>query len=135
AGRRDPARADADRQGLDDPPATMTAIDVHAHVIVPELLRQAAPREDWRPALRRANGRQVIELSGLRFNSMIQELVEIERILAAEERVGFGHVVLSPWVPLLFYDVDPEEGLRRCRLQNQGLARMRADRPDRVSVL
>ena len=39
----------------------MTAIDVHAHVIVPELLRQAAPREDWRPALRRANGRQVIE--------------------------------------------------------------------------
>jgi len=113
----------------------MTAIDVHAHVIVPELLRQAAPREDWRPVLRRTNGRQVIELGGLRFNSMINELVEIERILPAQERRGIEHVVLSPWVPLLFYDVDADEGLRRCRLQNQGLARMRAHRPERVSVL
>jgi aminocarboxymuconate-semialdehyde decarboxylase len=113
----------------------MTATDVHAHVIVPELLRQADARDDWRPVLRRTNGRQLIELSGLRFTSMVHELVDIERILAAQERVGIEHVVLSPWVPLLFYDVDAEEGLRRCRLQNQGLVRMRAHRPDRVSVL
>jgi aminocarboxymuconate-semialdehyde decarboxylase len=113
----------------------MTATDVHAHVIVPELLRQAAPDEDWRPALRRVDGRQVIELGGRRLNSTVQEFVELERILAAQERAGIEHVVLSPWVPLLFYDVDAEEGARRCRLQNQGLARLRAERRDRVSVL
>ncbi len=113
----------------------MSAIDVHAHVIVPELLHEAAPAEKWRPVVRRVDGRQVVELGGRRITSMVQEVVDLDRILAAEERAGIAHVVLSPWVPLLFYDVEPEEGLHRCRLQNQGLARMRAERPDRVSVL
>jgi aminocarboxymuconate-semialdehyde decarboxylase len=113
----------------------MTAIDVHAHVIVPELLREAAPAEQWRPVVRRVDGRQVVELGGRRITSMVQEAVDLDRILAAEERAGIEHVLLSPWVGLLFYDVEPQEGLHRCRLQNQGLARMRAERPDRVSVL
>jgi aminocarboxymuconate-semialdehyde decarboxylase len=113
----------------------MSAIDVHAHVIVPELLRDAAPEERWRPALRRVNGRQVVEFHGRRVGAMVHEPLGLDRILAAQERAGIEHVVLSPWVPLLFYDVESEEGLRRCRLQNQGLARMRAARPDRVSVL
>jgi aminocarboxymuconate-semialdehyde decarboxylase len=113
----------------------MTAIDVHAHVVVPELLRDAAPGEAWRPALRRVDGRRIVELGGLRVGSMVHEFVELDRILATQERAGIRHVVLSPWVPLLFSDVDPDEGLRRCRLQNAGLARMRAEQPDRVSVL
>jgi aminocarboxymuconate-semialdehyde decarboxylase len=113
----------------------MTATDVHAHVIVPELLRGAAPEERWRPALRRVDGRRVVEFGGRRIGSMVQECVDVDRILAAQERAGIDHVVLSPWVPLLFYDVESEEGLRRCRIQNEGLARMRAARPDRVSVL
>lgn len=111
------------------------ATDVHAHVIVPELLREAAPDERWRPAVRRVDGRRIVELGGLRVASMIQEFVDLDRILAAQERAGVEHVVLSPWVPLLFYDVDPDEGLRRCRLQNRGLERMRSRCPERVSVL
>jgi aminocarboxymuconate-semialdehyde decarboxylase len=113
----------------------MSAIDVHAHVIVPELLREAAPEEGWRPALRRVDGRRIVEFDGLRITSMVDEFVELDRILAAQERAGIEQVLLSPWVPLLSYDVDAEEGLRRCRLQNQGLARMRAQRPECVSVL
>src|SRR5437764_11686121 len=113
----------------------MSAIDVHAHVIVPELLRDVAPEETWRPTLRRVDSRQVIEFGGRRVNSTVQEFVDLDRILAAQERAGIEHVVLSPWVPLLFYGVDAEEGLRRCRLQNEGLARLRAERPARVSVL
>jgi aminocarboxymuconate-semialdehyde decarboxylase len=113
----------------------MRSIDMHAHVLVPELLREAAPSETWRPALRRVDSRHVVELDGRRINSIVQEFVRLDRILAAQERAGIGHVVLCPWVPLLFYDVDPDEGLDRCRLQNLGLARMRAERPDRVSVL
>jgi aminocarboxymuconate-semialdehyde decarboxylase len=104
-------------------------------VIVPELLRDAAPDERWRPALRRVDSRQVVEFGGRRINSIVQEFVQLERIVAAQERAGIDHVVLCPWVPLLFYDVDAQEGLRRCRLQNLGLARMRAERRDRVSVL
>jgi aminocarboxymuconate-semialdehyde decarboxylase len=66
---------------------------------------------------------------------MVHEPVELDRILAAQERAGIEHVVLSPWVPLLFYGVEADEGLYRCRVQNQGLARLRAERPHRVSVL
>jgi aminocarboxymuconate-semialdehyde decarboxylase len=113
----------------------MNPVDVHAHVIVPEVLRDAAPSEGWRPALRRVDGRRIVEFDGRRINSMIHEFVELDRILATQERAGIRHVVLSPWVPLLSYDVDAEEGLRRCRLQNHALARMRAERPERVSVL
>jgi aminocarboxymuconate-semialdehyde decarboxylase len=113
----------------------MTAVDVHAHVVVPELLRDAAPEERWRPAVRRVNSRRVVEFGGRRIGSMVHEFVDLDRILAAQQRAGIEHVVLSPWVPLLFYDVDAEEGLYRCRLQNEGLARLRAERPGRVSVL
>ena len=113
----------------------MSAVDVHAHVIVPELLRDAAPEEQWRPAVRRVDGRQVVEFAGRRINSMVQEVLDPDRILAAQERAGIERVVLSPWVPLMFYDVEPEEGLHRCRLQNEGLRRMHSEHPDRVGVL
>jgi aminocarboxymuconate-semialdehyde decarboxylase len=108
----------------------MTAVDTHAHVIVPELLRDAAPQEHWRPTVRRERGRPVVEFAGRTITSFVGECVSLEGILEARDRV-----VLSPWVPLLFYDVEPAEGLRRCRVQNEGLARMRAQCPDRVSVL
>jgi aminocarboxymuconate-semialdehyde decarboxylase len=113
----------------------MTVIDAHAHVIVPELLRDAVPGERWRPSVRRVDSRQVVELDGRTVSSVSQEFVELDRILAAEERAGIDRVLLCPWVALLFYDVDAAEGLRRCRLQNHGLARLRREHPDRVSVL
>lgn len=106
----------------------MTAIDVHAHVIVPELLRDAAPDEAWRPSVR---GR-VVELDGRSIRSAVREFVSLDGILAAADRVGIDRLVLCPWVPLLFAGVDSCEGLRRCRLQNEGLARLRSER---VNVL
>lgn len=114
----------------------MTVIDAHAHVIVPELLRETAPVEDWRPSVGRSeDGRQVISLGGRKIFSAVEEFVELDGILAAADRAGIDRVLLCPWVALLFCDVSAAEGLRRCRVQNEGLARMRESRPDRVSVL
>jgi aminocarboxymuconate-semialdehyde decarboxylase len=98
-------------------------IDVHAHVIVRELLRDAAPAEEWRPDVRRENGAQVVELGGKAIRSAVGEFVDVDRIL---REVAAERVVLSPWVPLLFED------LERCRLQNTGIERLASDR---VSVL
>jgi aminocarboxymuconate-semialdehyde decarboxylase len=112
----------------------MTAVDLHAHVIVPELLREVAPDERWRPDVRPGD-RPVVEFGGHQISSVVHEFVDITRILEAQERAGVDQVVLSPWVGLMFYDTDPDEGLRRCRLQNEGLARLRAERADRVRVL
>src|ERR671938_1066790 len=109
--------------------------DVHAHVIVPEISRDAAPGEPWRPLVRREGGVQIVEMAGRGVRSMVEEVVELEGIVAAVDEVGVDRVVLSPFVPLLYYDADPEEGLRRCRIQNAGLARMARARPDRVAAL
>jgi len=94
-------------------------IDVHAHVIVRELLRDAAPEEEWRPAIHHDDRGQVVELNGRSIRSAVGEFVDVPVIL---EQLGSDGVVLSPWVPLLFDD------LERCRLQNSGIERLVSDR-------
>jgi aminocarboxymuconate-semialdehyde decarboxylase len=110
-------------------------IDAHAHVIVPDVLRDAAPDEAWRPRVWWEDGAQVVELGGRPIRSAVRDFVDVEAILAAQAEAGIDHVVLCPWVALLGYDVPGEEGLERCRVQNAGLAGLQAAHPDRVSVL
>lgn len=113
----------------------MTVIDAHAHVIVPDMLRAAAPGETWRPDVIREAGEQIVELDGRRIRSAVHEFVDLDQILASLRDQGIDGALLCPWVPLLFYDVDPAEGRERCRLQNRGLARLREQHPQEVSVL
>jgi aminocarboxymuconate-semialdehyde decarboxylase len=110
--------------------------DVHAHVIVPEILRDACPDEEWRPLVRwEDDGTQLVEMAGRGVRSMVEEAVDVDGILAAQDEAGVQRVVLSPFVPLLYYDAEPEEGLRRCRIQNQALARTVREHPERVAAL
>jgi aminocarboxymuconate-semialdehyde decarboxylase len=94
-------------------------IDVHAHVIVRELLRETAPSEEWRPAIHQDDRGQVVELNGRSIRSAVGEFVDVPVIL---DQLASEGVVLSPWVPLLFDDVE------RCRLQNSGIERLVSDR-------
>jgi aminocarboxymuconate-semialdehyde decarboxylase len=110
-------------------------IDAHAHVIVPEVLRDAAPGEAWRPRVWWEDGAQVVELGGRPIRSAVRDFVDADAILAAQDEAGVDHVVLCPWVALLGYDAPGDEGLERCRVQNAGLAGLRAAHPERVSVL
>jgi aminocarboxymuconate-semialdehyde decarboxylase len=105
-------------------------IDAHAHVIVPELLR-----EPWGPRVRWEDGAQVVELGGREIRSAVRDFVDIAAILAAQAEAGIDHVLLCPWVNLLGYDAPAEEGLERCRVQNAGLCGLRAAHAERVSVL
>ena len=110
-------------------------IDAHAHVIVPEVLREAAPGEAWRPRVWWEDGAQVVELDGRRIRSAVLDFVDPGAILAVQDAAGIDRVVLCPWVALLPYDAEPDEGLRRCRVQNGGLAALQAAHPERISVL
>ncbi|MBD0282857.1 MAG: amidohydrolase [Thermoleophilaceae bacterium] len=111
-------------------------VDVHAHVIVPEIAREAGRGEAWRPRVYTDEaGAQVVEMGGREIRSAIAEFVDIERILAAQDEAGVDRVLLSPWVPLLYYDADPDEGLGRARIQNDALARLVRDDPKRVAAL
>src|SRR3954470_10504330 len=104
-------------------------------MIVPEITRDAAPDEEWRPPVRREDGVQVVEGARRAGRSMIEEVVDLDRLLAAQDEAGVDRVVLCPFVPLLYYDVEPEEGLRRCRIQNDALAGLVRANPDRVAAL
>ena len=110
-------------------------VDAHAHVIVPEITRDAAPAEAWRPHVYRENGRQVVEMDGRAIRSAVGEFVDVDAILAAQDAAGVDHVVLSPLVTLLFGGSEPAEALARCRIQNDALAGIVRARPQRVSAL
>jgi aminocarboxymuconate-semialdehyde decarboxylase len=101
--------------------------DVHAHVIVPEITGD----EPWQPRVHR----RVVELGGKQIHAAVQEFVDIDGILAAQDDAGVDRVLLSPWVPLLYYDADPEDGLRRARIQNDALAQLVGDRVAALGAL
>jgi aminocarboxymuconate-semialdehyde decarboxylase len=110
--------------------------DVHAHVVVPEITRDAGEGEAWRPRVYRDEaGAQVVELDGREIRSALAEFVDIDAILAAQDEAGVERVLLCPWVPLLYYDAEPEEGLRRARIQNDALAGLVRRHPERVAAL
>ena len=110
--------------------------DVHAHVVVPEITRDAGDGEAWRPRVYRDEaGAQIVEMGGKEIRSALAEFVDIDDILAAQDEAGVERVLLCPWVPLLYYDAEPDEGLRRARIQNDALARQLHDHPERVSAL
>ena len=111
-------------------------VDMHAHVIVPEITRDAGDGEAWRPhVFRDETGAQVVEMGGREIRSAIAEFVEIDGIIATQEDAGVDRVLLSPWVPLLYYDAEPEEGLARARIQNEALAGLAREHSDRVWAL
>lgn len=110
-------------------------VDIHAHVVVPEMTRDAAPQEPWRPRVFWSDGRQIVETGGRAVTSAVREFVHIDAVLRAQEIAGIDQVVLSPWASLLRYDAGDDEALRICRVYTEGLARMAQAHPRRVRAL
>jgi len=110
-------------------------IDTHAHIIVPEITREAAPEEEWRPRVFWEDGKQIVEYAGRQIRSALWDFVHIEPILKAQDKAGVDKILLAPWVTLLRYDAESEQGLRISRIQNEGLSKIAQAHPDRVSVL
>jgi aminocarboxymuconate-semialdehyde decarboxylase len=109
-------------------------VDLHAHIIVPEVLRSAGPGDAWRPTVRREDGAQVVEFRGRSIRSAVGEFVHVERMLEQAAARGVQRLVLSPWVALLPDELDPPDAARACRLQNAALAGLCAAFPDRVGA-
>jgi hypothetical protein len=95
-------------------------VDVHAHVIVAEVTRGWRPGvagsvglpEGWRPLVRRDRGGQVVEFRGRSIRSAVGEFVDVDRMLEEAAACGVDRLVLSPWVNLLPYDLDPPAASR-----------------------
>jgi aminocarboxymuconate-semialdehyde decarboxylase len=110
-------------------------VDAHAHIIVPEIAREQASDESWRPRVFWQDGQQVVETNGRQIRSAVREFVHIDTILEEQSAAGIDRLVLCPWVTLLRYDAPPDQGLRVCRIQNEALSRLAQSHPGRVSVL
>ncbi len=109
-------------------------VDVHAHIIVPEITRDAAPGEAWRPHVVWDEQGQVVEYGGARNRSAVREFVRPDRILAETAASGVDRVILCPFVQLLRYDADPMDALASGGVQNDALARLARAYPDRISA-
>ncbi len=110
-------------------------IDTHAHIIVPEILRSAAPGEAWRPTVVWAGGKQLIEFNGKRIGSATREFVDAERILLEMDRAGVDNILLCPWVSLVRYDAPPQESLAGCQIQNDALASLSKAHSGKIAAL
>jgi aminocarboxymuconate-semialdehyde decarboxylase len=107
-------------------------VDTHSHIIVPEMLTDRVP-ERWRPSLSRADGRALVTFRGAPVRSITREFCDVTAMLDQAAAQGVDHLLLSPWIMLIPVDAAPDEALRVCRVQNEGLARAAQDA--RVSAL
>jgi aminocarboxymuconate-semialdehyde decarboxylase len=110
-------------------------IDTHAHIIVPEILREANPAEEWRPRVVWDNGRQFVEYGPKRIGSAMREFVSPEKILAEIKIFGVDAVLLCPWVSLVRYEARPEESLAGCQVQNDALSSLVKKYPTQIAAL
>lgn len=113
----------------------MTVVDTHAHIVVPEITRAAAPGESWRPHVMWQDGRQLVEFAGKRIVSAAREFVSPAKILEEMDRAGVDAVLLCPWVSLVRYDAPSSESLASCQIQNDALAALAAAHPTRIAGL
>ena len=86
-----------------------TVVDAHAHVVVPGLGADVT----WR------DGAQVVAHEGREIRAALRELVDLDRILEAQDAAGVDVVVLCPWVNLVGHEVGR---------QNEALAGMVGER-------
>ena len=107
-------------------------VDTHCHIIVPEMMTGAVP-DDWRPALRHEDGGAVVTFRGRELRAITREFCDVTVMLDQAAGQGVDHLLLSPWIMLVPVDAGPQDALRVCRVQNDGLARAAQD--PRVSAL
>jgi len=110
-------------------------IDTHAHIIVPEILRDAKPNEEWRPRVVWENNKQFVEYGPKRIGSALREFVSPEKILDEMQKSGVDAVLLCPWVSLVRYEAKPEESLDACQIQNDALVSLVKKYGGQVSAL
>jgi len=63
------------------------------------------------------------------------DLTDHDRRLAELDRMGLDHQVLSGWIDLTAYELEPDAGSRYARIQNECLAEEAAKAPDRFSAI
>ena len=130
-----PSPQDSTAGGDGGPSPDAGIVDAHCHIIVPEMMTGAVPAS-WRPAVRREDGRQVVDFRGRAIRSVAGEFTDVDVMLAEAAEVGIGRLLLSPWITLVPAEAaELYEAQHVCQVQNEALAGIAAAHPGRVSAL
>ncbi|WP_330309939.1 MULTISPECIES: amidohydrolase family protein [unclassified Streptomyces] len=117
---------------------SIPTIDVHAHLLLPEVEEAVAGR----PGLAEAraldahrNGPAALAVSGPMVGARVPKLTDVAVRLAAMDDQGVDIQLISPSPSHYHYWADPQLAERVCRLANEGTAAHCAKAPDRLHGL
>lgn len=137
----DPGAAADGRGRAPDPGARPGArpgapvVDVHAHVVLEDLLTGPAAVDPSLIERRDVSGRHRLFVKGRELASVVGEFVDPAVMAAEAGATGVDHLVLSPWVGLLPMGIPAADARRRCEAHNEAMARTVAADPERLSGL
>lgn len=112
----------------------MRRIDSHAHIVVPEITANYGS-EPWRFEVTRVEGGQLVHNNRMKNGPTPREILDIKGILEDLDEMRIDVAALCPPPFLFLYDLPAEEGLRAARIQNDALARLNQEYPDRLANL
>ncbi|MGP4025934.1 amidohydrolase family protein [Actinomadura sp. 3N407] len=116
----------------------MTTVDVHAHVILPDIEQAVAGRPglDAHRALDlRRNGAEAMAVSGKMVGDRLARLTDVTVRLADMDATGVDVQIVSPSPSHYHYWAEPELAERVYRLANEGTAEHCAKAPGRLHGL
>lgn len=113
-------------------------IDVHAHLLLPEVEETVAGHPGLAAARAldaRRNGPAALAVSGPMVGARVPKLTDAVLRLSAMDAQGVDIQLVSPSPSHYHYWADPQLAQRLCRLANEGTAAHCAKAPDRLSGL
>ena len=119
-------------------PAQVPTIDVHAHVLLPQIEQAVAGRPglaEARALDARRNGPEALAVSGPMVRDRLPLLTDVEARLSAMEAAGVDVQLVSPSPSHYHYWADEELARTVCRLANSGVAAHCARAPERLHGL
>ena len=105
----------------------MKIIDSHAHISAPQVIREF-PEGSWRQDLVPKEGTRALRKSSLKAHL---ERIDIGIISEDMKQMGVDLLAISPPPSLFFYEESPDRGLRAAQIQNDVIAGLSKEHPDR----
>ena len=107
-------------------------IDLHTHVIPPNIV-DAMRRDPARFGMRiEERDGDIFYERHKKLNKLLPGFYDVDAKLAAMDRMGVDIAALSAAPPVFFYHLGADAGLAAAKLNNDGIAKMVAKRPDRL---
>lgn len=133
-----PVAPTSDRGNRMQPSVALSVVDMHAHYVAPDLIREAeANGAAYGVSIRHEpDGRSRLAFSdGTVLRPFFQELCDLDVRVPGLDAAGIGLQVVSTWTDMAGDQLPPAQGARWARLQNETLAADTAARPARFAAM